>query len=72
MHFRMELLKKVFFRISDVIATIRLLTAVELPNGQQQLPMVIVSDTFTHPPILAQLKPPTRSAMNLSSTAKDI
>ena len=66
MRFRMALLKEKGLKlrdIQDVIATIRPLDgAVELLDWiKQQLPMVIVSDTFTQfaDPLIAQLNRPT-------------
>jgi phosphoserine / homoserine phosphotransferase len=66
MRFRMELLKQKGLRlndIKDVIATIRPIDgAVELLEWiKQQVPMVIVSDTFTQfaDPLIAQLNRPT-------------
>ena len=66
MRFRMELLKQKDLKLKDikeVIATIRPLDgAVELLDWiNQQVPMVIVSDTFTQfaDPLIAQLNRPT-------------
>ncbi len=66
MRFRMALLREKGLKlrdIQDVIATIRPLDgAVELLDWiKQQLPMVIVSDTFTQfaDPLIAQLNRPT-------------
>ena len=66
MRFRIELLKQKGLKLNDikeVIATIRPLDgAVELLDWiKQQVPMVIVSDTFTQfaDPLIAQLNRPT-------------